>query len=140
MTINEKDILCSVDDYTISRHHEDTILTWPDGRISVGDHYGDPTCAVINPSNNWCLSGGEGLVICCFEGGMPCGPGASNPPRITMRELWRRTNPPPDGTDAWQVEGAWLYENDTVRVLVDPLSPEAGLYEVDVRTRVWRRL
>ncbi len=107
----------------------------------VGDHcHCDPTCAVVNAAGGWCLSGGQGLEIRLFEDGLPQGPGTPDPNRIKTLSLWRHENPPPDGQRFWCVVGAWLYADDLVRVLVNPLASQAGLYEVDVRTLGWRRL
>lgn len=140
MKPEDNNVLCSDGDYTITHSHEDAFLIWPADRLVVGDHYGNPTCAIINLSDNWCLTGGEGLVICRFEDGFPSGAAPSTLARMTVTELWRRANPPADGSEAWDIEGAWLFEGDIARILVDPLSPNAGLYEVDVRTLAWRRM
>lgn len=118
---------------------EDAKLAWSGGSIDIGDHYGDPNCGLINAYAGWCAAGGEGLVICHFEGGLPKGPARFPQKRLKVSELWRRSNPPPSGA-YWSVEGIWLYHDDLIRVVVEPLSEHAGLYEVDVKTLAWRKL
>jgi hypothetical protein len=128
-------------DYSIVDRFDMAFLVWPDGELIVGDHcHCDPTCAVVNQIGGWCVSGGQGLDIRLFEDGLPQGPDTPDPNRIKTLGLWRHENPPPDGQHFWCVVGAWLYAGDLVRVLVNPLGTEAGLYEVDVRTLSWRRL
>jgi len=133
-------LLCRDGDHAVAEHFEEAVLLWPDGRFIMGDFYGHPSCAIINHKGSWCLAGGEGLIVCFFEDGLPSGPSSPDPARIETRKLWRDDNPPPDGKQMWFVEGAWFYTDDLVRVVVNPLAPEAGLYEVDVRTLAWRRL
>src|SRR5437763_17210482 len=89
----------------IEHAYETATLAWNGGSIAIGDHYGDPDCAVINVEGGWCVTGGEGLVVCHFEGGLPAGPAPYAATRLTILELWRRGNPPPSGP-CWSVEGA----------------------------------
>src|SRR3712207_1504985 len=115
------------DDYVLEHHYENASLSWPGGGLHIGDHYGDPTCGVINASDGWCLTGGEGLIICLFAHPLTVD---RRPTGYRRLDLWRRKNPPPTKGQCWFVEGAWLKEGDVARVLVDPLSDEAGLYDV----------
>jgi hypothetical protein len=134
-----KTVLAADGEYRIEHFYENVALVWRGGSADIGDHYGDPTCAVINSSAGWCVTGGEGLVICHFEGGLPRGPGRVSSKRLKMLELWRRGNPPPQSA-FWSVQGAWLYQDDAVRVVVDPSSEHAGLYEINVTTLAWRKI
>ena len=118
---------------------EDAKLVWSGGSIEIGDHYGDPNCGLVNTCVGWCATGGEGLVICHFDGGLPKGTARSAEKRLKKSELWRRSSPPPSGA-YWSVEGMWFYRDDLIRVVVEPVSEHAGLYEVDVRTLAWRKL
>lgn len=124
-------------DYIIECHYETSLLSWSDGNLDIGDHYGDPSCALINAANGWCLTGGEGLVICLFPYPLTL---EHRPTHCDRLYLWRREYPPSEGDKCWFVEGAWLLEGDVVRVLVDPVGPGAGLYDVNVRTLSWKRL
>ncbi len=134
-----KKTLCSQGDYTIDHEYEATYLRWPGGHYPVGEHYGEPTCAVINEIDGWCVTGGEGLVVTAFEQGFPLRNDAARR-RVTQRSLWRCDSfSPPTGL-RWFVFGAWLAGPDQVQVVVDPGSDHAGLYEVDVRTLAWQKL
>jgi hypothetical protein len=135
------DELCRSGDYRILERFDMAFLAWPEGELIVGDHcHTDPQCAAINPESGWCVTGGEGLEICLFADGLPHGSHPPDPPRIKWSHLWRAENPPPDGARYWFIAGVWHYHADLVRVLVDPLGDNAGLYEVDVRTLRWIRL
>jgi hypothetical protein len=124
-------------DYVIEHHYENCYFSWPGGGLDLGDHYGDPTCGLINASEGWCLSGGEGLVISLFPHPLTA---ECRPTEYKRLNLWRRENPPSAEHKCWFVQGAWLKGGDVARVLVDPLSGEAGLYDVDVRTLQWRKV
>ncbi len=132
-------VLATEGEYRIEHFYEQASLAWRGGSVDIGEHYGDPICAVINPQAGWCATGGEGLVICHFEGGLPRGPTRVSPKRMKVLELWRRANPPPMKA-YWSVEGAWLYQDDLIRVVVEPASEHAGLYEVNVTTLSWRKI
>jgi hypothetical protein len=128
-------------EYRIESFCEDARLVWSGGSIDIGHHYGEPGCALINADAGWCVTGGEGLVICHFEGGLPKGPTRFPVERLKNVKLWRPGNPPPSGAhDYWSVEGIWFYQNDLIRVVVNPLDEHAGLYEVDVKTLVWHKI
>ncbi len=136
--------LCRSGEHTIRQIFDMAVLFWPGGELIVGDHcHTDPQCAVINAEMGWCVSGGQGLEICLFENGLPEGPqepNAPDPEGLKRIGLWRDHNPPPDGQRYWWVSNIWLFDKDLIRVLVNPLGPGAGLYEVDVRTLRWQRL
>jgi hypothetical protein len=66
-------VLACDGDYRVEHLLEEATLVWSDGSVFVGDHYGDPSCALINEAAGGCVSGGEGLVICRFEPGFPSG-------------------------------------------------------------------
>lgn len=136
-----RQVLAVDGEYKIEHLFENARLVWSGGSIDIGDHYGDPDCGLINANTGWCATGGEGLVIYHFEGGLPKGPARFSEKRLRMLELWRRSNPPPSGAHRhWSVEGIWLCHDDLIRVVVEPLSEHAGLYEVDVKTLAWRKL
>src|ERR1700734_3209838 len=115
--------ICTSGDYRMVQIFDMAQLTWPEGSLVVGDHcYTDPQCAVINETKGWCVSGGQGLEICLFEDGLPHGPDTPDFNRIKWQSLWRNENPPPDGARYWFVANIWLYEDDLVRVVVNPLG------------------
>jgi hypothetical protein len=141
---NDTTELCRSGEYRIEEIFDMAVLFWPGGELEVGDHcYTDPQCALINAEKGWCVSGGQGLEICLFENGLPKGPqdfNAADPQGLKRTGLWRHGNPPPDGQRYWWVSNIWLLDGDLIRVLVNPLGPGAGLYDVDVRTLNWQRL
>ncbi len=50
--------------YKVSHEYEVVFLERVHGSdVIIGDFIGDPTCAVISPSEQWCAIGGAGLVI-----------------------------------------------------------------------------
>jgi hypothetical protein len=60
---------------------------------------------------------------------------------MRISELWRRDSRPPSGPEHyWSVEGAWLYRDNLIRVVVDPVSDHAGVYEVNLTTLAWRKI
>jgi len=142
--------LCFEGDYAIRYAHEDVVLAWNGGMINIGRHYGNPNAAVMDVGEGWCVTGGSGLTINLFERGFPkAGEPVKDFPFRTLN-LWDACNPPPDGRDCWFVEGLWfrLSERDAdgklvrvlVHALVEPGSERAGLYEVELLTRQWRRI
>lgn len=116
--------------FRIRHDFEDAWLEWPGGRLPLGDHYGDPTCALLNPDEGWCVVGGEGLVI--HDVGAPFTVAAPPRPDPGHRyDLWRRANPPPDGTRCWFVTALTAIGPARVRALTD----RNGAYHIDLRTR-----
>jgi hypothetical protein len=122
--------------YVIEHEYELAYLRWSGGTYPLGEHYGDPMCAVMNTPDGWCVTGGQGLVITIFEDGLPEGGTQVAPQHVRQTELWR---PPPSG-DVWYVFGVWYAGDDRVQAAVDPGSDHAGLYEVNVRTLAWHKV
>ena len=121
--------LCRQGDYRIEHEYEAAWLAWPGGRLPIGEHYGDPTCALIDPDGAWCLTAGEGVIICRFT---PRLSERDQPKRFEQIELWRGSAPPPDGEKAWFVESAAPLSGNRVRLFV-----EGRAYDVDVVTLEW---
>jgi len=61
--------LCRQGGYAIAHEYETAWLNWPCGNLPIGDHHGDPTCALIDPEGAWCLTAGEGVIVCLFRRG-----------------------------------------------------------------------
>jgi hypothetical protein len=50
--------------YVVQHEYEDAFLVLPDGRrVAVGSFYGDPTCALIDQTEQWCVIAGCELVV-----------------------------------------------------------------------------
>jgi hypothetical protein len=109
--------------YSIRCSHERAFLCWAGGGLDIGDHYGDPKCAVMDVAQGWCVTGGEGLEIRIFDKGFPL-PGAPVEafPFRTL-ELWRGTNRPPDGRPFWFVEKLWFVDSEQDEDGKQPRSP-----------------
>jgi hypothetical protein len=139
--LSVKKILFSEGEYIIAHEYEQAYLRWPGGTYPLGDHYGDPTCAVMSILEGWCVTGGEGLVITWFEAGLPAAGDPAATGKVEQTALWRRrdSKPPPAG-DPWYVFGVWLVGDTRVQAVVEPGTDHAGLYEVDVRTLAWRKV
>lgn len=121
--------------FRINHDFEYAILEWPSGSLALGDHYGDPTCALVCPEHGWCVVGGEGIVVFDFGGSFSL----DNPPSLekcTPASLWRRAKPPPDSTACWFVSELTAVDADHVRAVVD----QHGSFEVNLRTLSWRAL
>ena len=128
-------ILAAAAGFRIRYDYEDAVLEWPGGRLALGDHYGDPACALLDLDQGWCVVGGEGLVVHDF--GRPIS--AAAPPQadqVRRHELWRRANPPPDGARCWFVTALAPLGAQRVRAVTD----EHGAFEIDLASRTFRRL
>ena len=121
--------LCRQGDYRIEHEYEAAWLAWPGGRLAIGEHYGDPTCALIDPDVAWCLTAGEGVIVCLFS---PRLSERDRPKRYRPMELWRGSSPPPDGEKAWFVESAAHLPANRLRLLVEDRS-----YDLDIATLEW---
>ena len=134
---NPRRRLATAGNHEVWHAFERAYLSWPGGELFIADHYGDPTCAVIDVAGGWCMTGGEGLVLCRFDAGLPVG-SAQTVPRMQVRELWRRSNPPPSDA-CWFVSSLAPAAAGKVHVATDAAAEYRGFYEVDVATMAWRR-
>jgi hypothetical protein len=77
-------------------------------RTEAGSHYGDPQCGVIAPDESWFATGGEGIVIFSFNGG--------------LHEYLRRS------ASTFFVSAMRFEAPNGLRVLIDPWSNEASVW------------
>lgn len=86
-------------------------------RHPIGEHYGDPTCALISPDEDWFLVGGEGLTFLDLNRG--------------RRDFLRRSEEAITAhvyfVSAMRIDGP-----RSVRILVDPWSEEASTWQLDL--------
>ena len=123
------------DGFQIWHDYEYALLHWEGGSLPLGDHYGDPACALLSPDHGWCVIGGEGIVV--FDFGGPFS--RNDPPSLdgcSSAELWRRENPPSDSTPCWFVSELAVIDPEHVRAVIDG----QGSVEVNLRTLEWRGL
>ncbi|GFO63255.1 hypothetical protein M1B72_11015 [Geomonas paludis] len=90
-------------------------------RTEIGRHYGDPVAALIGPDESWFVTAGEGIVYFDFKQG--------------MRSFFRESNTHGDDQPAPAFVHAIRFEPPAaVRILIDPWSPCASVWSLDVRT------
>ena len=80
-------------------------------RHAIREHYGDPCCGLIGPDDGWFVVGGAGLTYFDFQRGEQS---FLRDPVLLF------------------VHAIRLEASDRVRVLVDPWSDEASVWELDV--------
>ncbi|WP_295801762.1 hypothetical protein [Mucilaginibacter sp.] len=58
-------VLYETDQLILGHEFEYAYLIWKKGskETNMGDFYGDPSCGLISENNDWCLVGGETLVV-----------------------------------------------------------------------------
>lgn len=50
--------------YLVEHEYESASVTGPDGfRMPIGEFYGDPAVALIDPEERWCAVAGEGVIV-----------------------------------------------------------------------------
>ena len=117
-------ILAESDQLVVGHEWETAFLIFkerPLREIQLGQHYGDPTCAVISSNNDWVVVGGEGLTI------------------------WRKIKQGIFSQEKEQVKAIQLpelnfihaarIENDyKVRFLIDPWSANSGTWTLDLKS------
>jgi len=76
--------------------------------IEIDDFYGDPACALISSTEDWCLIGGEKLI------------------------LWKQKEIIPINlSDIYEMR---QIEKNLVEILTDPWSEKSGIWRIDVKT------
>ena len=83
-------------------------------RLKAGDHYGDPTCGIISRDECWFATGGQGVVVFTFRGGV----------QSYLRSI--------DST--FQISAMRLESRDDLRILVDPWSDVASVWRLNPET------
>jgi hypothetical protein len=92
-------------------------------QFAAGEHYGDPKVGLISPSEEWFVTGGEGLLCYSVSAG--------------LQSFFRQGCPPvPAGTKVryWPVHSARFESESVVRVLIDPWSEYASVWELDLKS------
>ena len=89
--------------------------------VLLGEHYGDPRCAVIGANEQWFAVGGDRVTI--YD------------PTNGCREFLRSTPPVPVPVSAMREE-----EGGVLRVMIDPWADNPGTWEIVVGTGVLRKV
>jgi hypothetical protein len=118
-------ILARSQRYVISHEYEVVFLE-REGRkdVIIGDFYGDPECAIIDRDERWCLMAGCGLIM--YQLRAPFQPYTYDTVSDQWVELFR--SPP----DCLWIEALYQTGKDTVRLVVDVYSQQAGIYELSL--------
>ena len=104
-------ILAQTENMIIGHVYETAyIIRWlMDKEIDLGNFYGEPTCALISPKEDWCLVGGEKLI------------------------LWKQGKKIQfDISDTHDIR---LIDKDIVEILTDPWSENSGIWRINIATR-----
>lgn len=131
-----RNLLVEKDGYRVTHEYEQTFVEWPGGELEIGNHYGDPVCAVLDAEAGLCVIGGEGLCVTKFRRTSTANGTALKD--LEHSELWRWQNPR-EHEPCWFVTHLELRANGKVRATVDAGGAGDGVYEVDTRTLEWRR-
>jgi len=83
-------------------------------RTVVAHHYGDPVCGMIAPDESWFASAGEGVSVYTFSGGAA---------------HYLRSQGAPCHVAAIRSDGP-----ATIRILVDPWSDQAAVWQLQPGT------
>ena len=119
--------------YSISNEYEVVYLHRPDGqKIVIGDFYGDPAAAIIDWEEKWCVTVGCGLILYWLK--EPFRPYEYDRNTVQWSEIYR--SPP----DEWWIEAVYQVDDNLVRLVVDPQSDHAGVYELDISDMAIRKL
>ena len=107
--------------YILYHEYETPILREKgSGAVTVlPDHYGDPSCGIIDPREQWCIVGGEGCYLYFIE---------SRTGSFFLKEK----------SGACFIDSIRLTGTDTVEIIVDPWSDQHGTWQLNILPE-WRR-
>jgi hypothetical protein len=119
-------ILARSKNYTIACEFEVIKLDRPIFQpVVIGDFYGDPTGAIIDAKEHWCVIIGCGLIIYFLR--EPFRPYEYNQKTDQWAELFR------DPQDTWWIKTINQTGADTVRFVVEPKdNKHVGVYELNI--------
>jgi hypothetical protein len=98
--------------------------------IVIGDFYGEPSGALIDWAEKWCLVYGEHLLLYHLKPPfLPWDTSLSGAPEQYMRLF-----------AGWYFENAYQIADDIVRLVADVWGERAGLYELELSSLDIRQL
>lgn len=102
------------------------------GHIVVGDFYGSADCGCIDKNEQWCVSGGNGIVIYRIK-----------EPFINYQfdyktDQWRELFREPKDKD-WYPEVIYQIEDNIVRMVIDIFGEARGVYDLNIETLEMRK-
>ena len=110
-------VLAETENLTAVHMHESASLLFKVAgkELCLGDFYGDPCCALIDPHEKWCLVGGEHLLL------------------WQKNRFWKDT--------VTRVGGVhWIHDmrvagENTAAILTDPWSDDAAVWQLSIETK-----
>ncbi len=88
-------------------------------KVEMGSHYGDPTCAIIPKSNNWCIVGGDGLYV------------------------WKRDSGEVVSVFSEEISHVMrlkLVSEDEVLFLIDPWSSKSAIWSFNIPSMTYKKV
>ena len=131
-----KRTLCIDGYYAIEMEYEYSFLRWPGGLYPVGEHYGDCKCAVINTARGWCVTGGAGLVVTLFDGGLPHHRDPVNRDRVTSYLV----SHPLDSKKVLWIETIWREEYEPEDSDFVTVVSGREIFKLNVRAPTWTKV
>ncbi len=111
--------------FTITHEYEVVWLKRPrKRRIIIGDFYGDPTGAIIDSQERWCLMFGAGIILYYLR------PPFQQYHYHQTTDQWLEFHR--DRENLWFIENAWQVQPDLVQFTTDPVSEYAGTYHLEL--------
>jgi len=118
-------ILARSNNYIVLHEYEVALLERPIGpRVVIGDFYGDPTAAVIDWKEKWCVIAGRGLILYWLRE-----PFENYEYNKETDQWWEVHRSPPE---EWWIEALYQIDDNIVRFVVDPYGNFSGLYELRI--------
>ena len=116
-------ILDESENFQLGHEWEDVILVDKKSgeKFIVGSHYGDPSCGLIGPDEDWFISAGEGIILYRFKDG--------------IKEFLKSGFVNSDKGDGPAfIHAIRLKSNHEVEILLDPWSEYASVWILTVDT------
>lgn len=82
-----------------------------DSDLKLKDHYGDPSCGLIDFNENWCAVGGEGVSIFLIH------------QKKEIRVL-----------EKYFIHSVKQLDENNLRILIDPWSENPGVWELNIKS------
>lgn len=147
----EKKLLDETSNYVLKSSYENVVFLNKMSGLEVfaGDHYGDPECGLISKTDEWCITAGEGVILCTAKGELWGGfrlPGRDGTGGINMGviavskedDVWTK-NVMSKGRPIFATS-LKLTENNFVDIQLDPMSSYASLWRLDVKKKRVQKL
>lgn len=125
-------ILDESKNYILCHEYESVYVKYKNSsreNIYIGEHYGDPKCGIIGPTETWFLAGGEGLTFFDFLQGST---ELMRESRKVIRDPKNRVIKVTDSNPKWWVHSMRLESTYSVRILIDPWDDFASTWLLNI--------